>query len=310
MLGSAESLIKVAATLMLTTSAMLLSRIRAAYCLCNMQTGGEGMQTGMYTTAEVTKNLSDAGVKKVNRRALDLWLLGGLAGAYISIAGIVSQVIGHDIADYFGVGITRFIMGSVFTLGLALVVLAGAELFTGNCLVIISVLDKRISWGKLLRNWVIVWLANGLGSALVVALTLGSGIGSMNGGAVGEFAASIAADKLALPFASVFYKAILANWLVCLAVWVAGAAKDVAGKVIGMYLPIMGFVAVNLEHSIANMFAIPFGLAQAGNLNVQTLVQFAWRNLVPATLGNIVGGAIFVGALHWYLFSPLRHTAK
>ncbi len=268
------------------------------------------MQTGMYSTAEVTNNFSDSGAKKANRRALDLWLLGGLAGAYISIAGIVSQVIGHDIAKFLGVGVTRLIMGSVFTLGLALVVLAGAELFTGNCLIVISVLDKRISWGKLLRNWAIVWLANALGSALVVALTMGSGIGSMNGGAVGEFAASIAAGKLALPFATVFYKAILANWLVCLAVWVASAAKDVAGKVIGMYLPIMGFVAVNLEHSIANMFAVPFGLAQTGNLNLQTLTQFFLRNLVPATLGNIVGGAILVGFLHWYLFSPSRQIAK
>lgn len=268
------------------------------------------MQTGMYTPVEVTKNLSDVGATKAGRKALDLWLLGALAGAYISIAGIVSQVISHDIAQYFGVGITRFIMGTVFNLGLALVILAGAELFTGNCLIIISVLDKRVSWGKMFRNWIIIWLANGLGSVVIIALTLASDIGSMNGGAVGKFAASVAAGKLALPFATVFYKAVLANWMVCLAVWLTSSAKDVAGKIIGMYLPIMGFVAINLEHSIANMFSIPFGLAQAGNLNLQTLGQFAMNNLLPATLGNIIGGALFVGALHWYLFSPLRNRAE
>lgn len=268
------------------------------------------MQTAMYTPVEVTKNLSDAGATKAGRKSLDLWLLGALAGAYISIAGIVSQVISHDIAQYLGVGISRFVMGTVFTLGLALVVIAGAELFTGNCLIIISVLDRRVSWGKMLRNWVIIWLANGLGSAIIVALTLAAGVGGMNGGAVGKFSASIAAGKLALPWATVFYKGILANWMVCLAVWLASSAKDVSGKIIGMYLPIMGFVAINMEHSIANMFAIPFGLAQAGNLSWQTLGQFAVKNLVPATLGNIVGGALFVGAVHWYLFSPQRNRAK
>lgn len=268
------------------------------------------MQAGMSTPTEVTMSLSDVGVKKAGRKALDLWLLGALAGAYISIAGIVSQVISHDIAQYLGVGITRFIMGTVFTLGLALVVLAGAELFTGNCLIIISVLDKRIGWGKLLRNWVIIWLANGLGSAVVVALSLASGIGGMNGGAVGKFAASVAAGKLALPFATVFFKGILANWMVCLAVWLAAAAKDVGGKIIGMYLPIMGFVAINLEHSIANMFSIPYGLAQAGSLSLQALGQMTLTNLLPATLGNIVGGALLVGAMHWYLFSPVRHKTE
>lgn len=268
------------------------------------------MQTGMYTPVEVTKNLSDVGDKKAGRKALDLWLLGALAGAYISMAGIVSQVISHDISQYLGVGITRFIMGTVFNLGLALVILAGAELFTGNCLIIISVLDKRVSWGKMFRNWVIIWLANGLGSAIVVALTLATDIGGMNGGAVGRFAASVAAGKLALPFATVFYKGILANWLVCLAVWLSSSAKDVGGKIIGMYLPILGFVAINMEHSIANMFSIPFGLAQAGNLNLQTLSQFAMDNLLPATLGNIIGGALFVGAVHWCLFSPLRNRAE
>lgn len=260
----------------------------------------------MFTSAEVTNNLSDTGVAKAGRGALDLWLLGTLAGAYISVAGIVSQVISHDIANYLGVGVTRFIMGSVFTLGLALVILAGAELFTGNCLIIISVLDKRVSWGEMLRNWSIIWFANGFGSAVLVALVLAAGVGSMNGGAVGEFGAAVAAGKMALPFATVFVQGILANWMVCLAVWLSTAAKTVGGKIAGMYLPIMGFVAIDLEHCIANMFSIPYGLAQAGNLNLQTLGDFAVRNLLPSTLGNIIGGALFVGAVHWYLFSKYR----
>ncbi|NLW17950.1 MAG: formate/nitrite transporter family protein [Firmicutes bacterium] len=260
----------------------------------------------MYTPAEVTKNLSDVGVIKAGRKTINLILLGALAGAYISIAGSLSQVVGHDIAQYLGFGMARFITGSVFSLGLVLVVLAGAELFTGNCLIIISLLDRRISWGQMLRNWVIIWLANALGAALVVALTLASGIGAMNGGAVGQFAITGAADKLALPFATVFFKGIFANWMVCLAVWLASSAKDAGGKILAIYLPIMGFVAINLEHSIANMFSIPFGLALAGNLNWQTLIQLTVNNLLPATLGNIVGGAVLVGAVHWYLFSPRK----
>jgi formate/nitrite transporter len=262
--------------------------------------------TKIHLPSEIVRNLSDSGVEKANRQGNDLLILGFLAGAYISLAGLVSQIISHDIAAYLGVGMTRFVMGTIFTLGLAMVVIAGAELFTGNCLMIISVLDRRISWSAMLRNWAIVFLANGLGSALVVALAVAGQAGSLNDGAAAQYAVDIAASKMALPGTVVFLRGILANWLVCLAVWMAGAAKDVAGKILAIYLPIMGFVAANFEHSIANMFAVPYGLAQAHALDFYNLGQFLLHNLLPATIGNIVGGAVLVGGLYWYVFARER----
>lgn len=267
------------------------------------------MNNNYYGPAEVASILNEGGVGKAKRGTLDLILLGLLAGGYVAIAGLVSLVIGHDAPQYLGVGVARFLIGTVFTLGLALVLLAGAELFTGNCLLSMPLLDRKITWGQMLRNWMLVYGSNFLGSVLLAAIATAAAVGTMNGGALGSYAAKVAEGKLSLSFSVVFFRGILANWLVCLAVWIAAGAKDFASKILGMYLPIMGFVAANLEHSIANMFFVPYGLMQQGDFDLAHLAEFAWKNLLPSTLGNIIGGSILVGAFYWWLYLRKRKAA-
>jgi formate/nitrite transporter len=260
------------------------------------------MKNNFYSPAEVARILNDGGVGKAKRGAGDLLVLGTLAGAYVAMAGLVALVVGHDAPQFFGVGAARFLIGTVFTLGLALVLLAGAELFTGNCLMSMTLLDRKITWGQMLRNWALVYFANFLGSLLVAGIVYAAQVGGMNHGLVGEYAAKVADGKMSLTFSVAFFRGIMANWLVCLAVWIAAGAKDFGSKLLGMYLPIMGFVAANFEHSVANMFFVPYGLLQQGNFDLAHLLQFLSNNLLPVTIGNIIGGAVMVGALYWYLY--------
>jgi len=239
---------------------------------------------------------------------MKLLILGILAGAYIAFGAQLATVVGHDASQFLGVGIAQMIIGGVFSVGLMLVVIAGAELFTGNNLIMLSVLNKQATLGSLLRNWGIVYFANFIGSLLIVWLIHNSGLLNMNGGAVGAKAVAIANAKVNLPFLQAFTRAILCNWLVCLAVWLAVAAKTVIGKIFACFFPIMAFVASGFEHSVANMYFIPIGMLNTAmaapgldvsNLNLNGLLV---TNLVPVTLGNIVGGAFFVSALYYFAF--------
>ena len=180
-----------------------------------------------------------------------------------------------------------------------LVVIAGSELFTGNCGVITpSCLTSKAKWTGLLKNWVTVYIGNFIGS-LFVAFFLGY-LSNLFGkdpylGAV----QGIAAGKVGLTFGQAFWRAVGCNWLVCLAVWLAVSATDITGKVWGIWFPIMAFVAIGFEHSIANMFFVPLGMFYGANVSWG---QFLLNNLVPVTLGNIVGGGLFVGVIYWYLY--------
>lgn len=267
------------------------------------------MNNNYYGPAEVARILTDGGVAKAKRGTMDLLVLGTIAGAYVAIAGIVALVVGHDAPQFMGVGASRFLIGSVFTLGLALVLLAGAELFTGNCLLSMPLLGKQITWRQMLRNWVLVYFSNFLGSLLVAGIVYAAQVGTMNHGLLGEYAVKVADGKLGLSFSVALFRGIMANWLVCLGVWIAAGAKDFAGKILGMYLPIMGFVAANFEHSVANMFFVPYGLLQQGTFDLAHFGTFAWKNLLPVTIGNIIGGSLLVGALYWYLYLRRRETA-
>lgn len=256
--------------------------------------------------AEVAGNLSDGGVGKAKRGFFDLLILGALAGAYVGIGALVSMVVGHDAAAFLGYGVSRFLAGTVFALALALVLLAGAELFTGNNLMVMSVLDKRITLREMLRNWVVVYSANFLGALVVVLLVYLAQTGSMNNGLLAEYAYKVAQGKMSLSFSVAVTRGIMANWLVCLAVWVAAAAKDVTGKILGILLPIMGFVAAGFEHSIANMFFIPYGMIVKTGWDTGFFLRFLGNNLLPVTIGNIIGGALLVGGVHWYLYLRRR----
>jgi len=191
-------------------------------------------------------------------------------------------------------------MGVVFTVGLMTVVLTGAELFTGNNMfLIVSALEKRTSWKELVKNWTVVYFANFVGSLILVGIIIGGGFLS-DGTAVtalGAKALAIGQAKTGLSFAAAFWRAIACNWLVCLAVWLASASKDVIGKIFGCFFPIMVFVLSGFEHSVANMFFIPLAMSVPGS--DITLWAFLVNNLLPVTLGNIVGGGGFVGFLFW-----------
>ena len=257
-------------------------------------------------------------VKKTKNDPYKLLVLGILAGAYIAFGGEISNMIGHDAAAFVGVGLAAFIKGAVFSVGLMLVVIAGAELFTGNTMITMSVLDGKSKLSGLAYNWSIVYVANLLGSLLVAYLMFGSGLLAGPNVAVGAAALKTAAAKASLDFGPAFFRGILCNWLVCLAVWMALTARNTIGKVWAIFFPIMAFVASGFEHSIANMYFIPVGIllkgvnevvaaATAAGLAPEKLANvslygFFVKNLIPVTLGNIVGGGFFVATLYWFAY--------
>jgi formate/nitrite transporter len=230
-------------------------------------------------------------------------VLSLLAGFYIAFGAELATTVTHDAAAFVGQGIARFLGGSVFSLGLMLVVICGAELFTGNSLLASAVLHGEISWGNLLDNWVIVILGNLAGSLFFAWLMFESRLWA--GGNLADHAIRIAVAKCQLPFAVALIRGVLCNWLVCLAVFMATAARDITGRIIACYMPIMAFVASGFEHSIANMFYIPMGLMVSSSLGRSepglTWTNFIIANLVPVTLGNIIGGLVFVAFAYGYV---------
>ena len=206
--------------------------------------------------------------------------------------------------------------GVAFSLGLLCVIVAGAELFTGNCLMVCAAADGKISWGEVLKNWVIVYCGNLVGSLIIVAILLGGNFAGMNGGAVGNAMINVAYGKIALDPGVIFFRGIMCNWLVCLAVWMGFAGRTVIDKVFTSMFPVVAFVACGFEHCVANMFFLPMGVAAlnvygyTGDIDpakldaiMQTLnVGGVCYNIGLATLGNIVGGAIMVGMIYWVAY--------
>jgi formate/nitrite transporter len=228
-----------------------------------------------------------------------LLALGFLAGAYIAFGGTVAIATGKGItAEGLG-GLSKLIFAGTFPVGLMLVVIAGSELFTGNCGVVTpSCLAGRAKWAGLLKNWVFVYIGNFIGS-LFVAYCLGFASNLFGKEPYLSGVQGIATGKVALSFGAAFWRGVGCNWLVCLAVWLAVSANDISGKVWGIWFPIMAFVAIGFEHSVANMFFIPLGMFYGAPV---TWGQFLINNLLPVTLGNIVGGGLFVGTIYWWLY--------
>ncbi|KPK85179.1 MAG: hypothetical protein AMJ81_04035 [Phycisphaerae bacterium SM23_33] len=250
------------------------------------------------------------GVKKATLSLLNALILGILAGGYIGFGAALATLVGYDAASKFGTGVAQVLAGSVFSVGLILVVIAGAELFTGNNLMITGVLGKEYGLARMLNRWAVVYVANFIGALLLAFIMYESGLWKMASGGVGAKAVAIASAKVNLSFGNAFFRGIGCNWLVCLAVWMALSAKDIAGKVLVIFFPIMAFVALGYEHCVANMYFIPLGLllkgtsAAAGAAGLESLTWggFFLANLIPVTLGNVVGGAIFVGSAYWWAF--------
>jgi formate/nitrite transporter len=251
--------------------------------------------TSLHKPSEIAELVEKAGVAKAAAPLHALVLLSVLAGAFIAFGGAfyTMAMTGADT----GFGPARVLGGLTFSLGLILVVIGGAELFTGNALIVMAWVDKRVTTQALLRNWTIVWFGNLVGSLLIAALVSRTGL---LGGPFGETAAKIATGKLALGPVEVFARAILCNALVCLAVWLSFAATDVSGKILAIILPITAFVTLGLEHSIANMYLLPSGL-YAG---AQGTVAGAVTNILISTFGNIIGGAGGVALAYRFAFKP------
>jgi len=250
------------------------------------------------------------GVKKATSPISNTLILGVLAGVYIGFGAALATLVGHDAAGKVGVGIAQLLTGAVFSVGLMLVVVAGAELFTGNNLMIAGVLGKQYGLGRMLGLWGLVYVANFIGALFLVFIMYHSGLWRMASGALGEQAVAIAKAKVDLPVTQAFFRGIGCNWLVCLAVWMALSAKDIAGKILAVFFPIMAFVALGYEHCVANMYFVPMGLllkttftAVGMDLTSLSWGRFLTANLIPVTLGNLVGGAAFVGSTYWWVYA-------
>lgn len=263
------------------------------------------------TPAEVAAKTVNIGVKKAN---LDFWTMFFLAlfgGAFIALGAILSTTIATNGAE-FPYGVNSLLKGLIFTVGLILVIVAGAELFTGNNLILMAVLAKKVTAAKMLRNWGVVYLGNLVGSLIIALVMLMSKQYLFAGGALGKTVLTIANTKSGLGFWSAIGLGIMCNLLVCLAVWMSFSARTTAGKILAIIPPITAFVAAGFEHSVANMYFIPIGLlikwtdpafvTKAGEFGNLSLGNFFIRNLLPVTIGNLIGGALFVGAMYWFIY--------
>jgi formate/nitrite transporter len=250
-----------------------------------------------YAPAEIAARIESEGVAKARLPALQTATLGFLAGAFIAFGAMFFTV--TITGSTLGLGPTRLLGGIAFSLGLILVAVGGAELFTGNNLIVMAWADRHIRTAELLRNWAIVYVANFAGAVGCALMVHWSGTLRLGDGAVAATAAGIAAAKAALSPAEAFWRGVLCNALVCLAVWLCHAAHDVASRVLAIVFPIAAFVALGFEHSVANMYFIPLALFEG--VPGVSLAGLA-GNLVPVTLGNMVGGSLFVAAVYWLVY--------
>lgn len=269
---------------------------------------------------EIAQRAEDIGVKKAGLDTLSMFALAVLAGAFIGLGAMFATVVTSGTSGVVPYGVTRLLSGIVFSLGLILVVVAGAELFTGNNLIVMAWASGKINLRALLRNWIIVYIGNFVGSvgtAILVYLTRQYTFG---GGAVGQTALTIANNKVNLDFAQAIALGILCNALVCLAVWLTIGGRSTADKVLAILFPITAFVAAGFEHSIANMYFIPVGwfinqfdpaFSQGLGLDLSKLTPggFLINNLLPVTIGNVIGGVVLVAIVYWFVYLREKRTS-
>ena len=277
------------------------------------------MSNNYLTPSEIVDYTEETGIKKAGMPVLRTLLLAFLAGVFIALASVGSNIISHDIEN---IGVAKYLAGLIFPTGLILVVIAGAELFTGNNLISIAALSGKVKWSKYFWNLIMVWLGNLVGSVFIALLIYLSGQLNYTDGLLGAYTIKVAALKTSLSFTEAFASGILCNLLVCLAVWMSYSTKDIAGKALVIFFPIWLFIASGYEHSVASMYYLTAGLLaknnpdlvlktgelmsfSAENLNNLTILNAFMDNLVPVTIGNLVGGALFIGALYWWAYKKV-----
>lgn len=278
------------------------------------------MEKSIFTPKEIIQNNLNEGVGKVNQSLYRVILFGILAGAFIAIGGEASNVAIHDIHNY---GLAKFVAGIVFPVGLMMIVVIGGQLFTGNCLLFMGFLDHRLSLRQVLINWITIFFSNFIGAALIAVLVYYSKQFNMSGGQLGAFTINLAVGKVNLSFGQALASGIMCNIIVCASILMAGATKDVAGKCIGVFFTILAFVVSGFEHCVANMYYLTagmlashnntyvekaqevYGLSQ-GQIDALNIGSVFSKNLLPVTLGNIIGGAVIIGGI----FYVLHHDKK
>ena len=274
------------------------------------------MEKAYLTPKEIVTATIETGIKKVRTKPLNQFILGILAGAFIAFASEGSNMAAFNLfakPETYGLG--KALAGVVFATGLMLVIIAGGELFTGNTLITIGVLEKKIKLKDMLSNWFFVYLGNFVGAVFIAYMMNMSGLFNSGDNMLGGITLKIAAYKTHLTFSQAFYLGIMCNWLVCIAVWMSYGAKDIIGKCFAIFFPISLFITSGFEHSIANMYYIPAGIlaksnaswVEASGLTAEKLAHLNWntfitKNLVPVTIGNIVGGVILVAGVYWFTY--------
>jgi formate/nitrite transporter len=262
---------------------------------------------------EMAKRAEYLGVRKAEAPPLATFTLAVLAGAFISLGAVFATTVAAGASGVVPYGVVRLLAGLVFSVGLVLVVVGGAELFTGNNLIVMAWAGRKVSTGALLRNWSIVYVGNFAGAIGTTLLVFASGQYTFGGGSVGAAALATAAAKVEYGFLQAVALGVLCNALVCLAVWLTFSARSTIDRISAIILPIAAFVAAGFEHSIANMYFIPIGLlikaldpafTTASGVDVSGLTwpAFLLANLLPVTVGNIIGGAVLVAAVYWFVF--------
>lgn len=274
------------------------------------------MEKGFFTPNEIIENNLNEAPKKAGQPFYKVALLGMLAGAFIAIGGQASNVAVHAMTN---AGLAKTVAGTIFPVGLMLILIIGGQLFTGNCLLFMGAVDGRITYKKMLLNWLTIFFSNFVGAIIVSVLVYLSGQFDMSGGQLGAYTIKVAAGKVNLTPMQGVTSGIMCNIIVCGAVLMAAAAKDIAGKCFAIFFPIFAFVVSGFEHCVANMYYLTAGFlasqndtyvaqakeifhltdAKIADINVQNIFV---KNLLPVTLGNIIGGAIFVGGIFYLIF--------
>ena len=271
---------------------------------------------------EVEELSEDTGVKKANNPALTTFVLGILAGAFIAFGAYFAVIVSTGAADLWYGGV-QLLKGIAFSMGLVLVIAGGAELFTGNILIVMAYASRKVTLGRMLRNWGLVFTGNFVGAVGTAVLLILTGVYTSAGGDLGVASLKIAAAKAALTPSEAFFRGIMCNVLVCIAIWVALTARTIGGKIAALTLPIAMFVAAGFEHSVANMFFFPYALLlswwdpafvagvadHVPHLEALTWWNFLIGNLPFVSLGNIVGGGGFVGMAYWVIYKYLPRSS-
>jgi formate transporter len=276
-----------------------------------MQEKTAGNSIDALLPADIARKAEWIGAQKAQLPAIKLFTLAILGGAFIALGAMFATTVLAGANGVIPFGVARLLAGLVFSLGLILIVLGGAELFTGNALMVMALASRKVGIAAIARAWSLVYLGNFVGAAGMAVLVFLAGQYQLGDGAVGRTALAIAHDKVALGFAEAFFRGILCNLLVCLAVWLALGAHSTTDKVLAVIFPVSAFVVAGFEHSVANMYLVPFGMLIEAGSNAQAWLPAGaapmrlpdfFLGLIPVTLGNIVGGGFLVGGVYWFVY--------